>query len=171
MNGENEKYWWLVKTKARQEEKAEFHLNNQEYTTYRPMAKRLRKQRGKVKTTIESLFPGYLFIQLDLTNDDWAPIRSTYGVLSIVAFGKKPTRVPDQVINELISKQDLLFEKAIDLDRYKEGDKVVIEKEGAYHGMKAIFQSYDGDHRTFILLNILKTQAVLNISEDDISPY
>lgn len=41
---------------------------------------------------MESLFPGYLFIQLDQLNDNWHPIRSTRGVNQLVTFGKQGGR-------------------------------------------------------------------------------
>ncbi len=169
MDSNNKKYWWLVKTKTRQDEKAELNLNKQDYITYRPEAKRLRKFRGKMKERIESLFPGYIFIQLDLTNDDWAPIRSTYGVSHIIRFGNKPAMVPDKLIDEIKQKQDPLAKKLIDLDRYKKGDKVIIDQEGAFKGMEGIFQNYDGEQRALILLSILQSQSVLALSEGEIS--
>lgn len=169
MDSNNKKYWWLVKTRTHQDEKAELNLNKQDYITYRPQAKRLRKFRGKMKERIESLFPGYIFIQLDLSSDDWAPIRSTYGVSHLVSFGKKPALVPDKLIEEIKEKQDLLAEKSIDLDRYKKGDKVIVDQEGAFKGMEGIFQNYDGEQRAIILLSILQSKSVLALSEGEIS--
>ncbi len=169
MEDKDQKHWWLVITKTRQEELAEHNLNNQGYVTYRPLAKRLRKYRGKMKTRIESLFPGYLFIHLDQLNDNWSPIRSTYGVNRILSFGNKPARVPDAIITTLKKEEDALAEKAIDLDRYKKGDLVIVNQEGAYKGMQGVFQCYDGEERTQILLNILQQEAVLTIPPGEIS--
>ena len=36
--------------------------------------------------TVEPLFPGYLFVQLDLGRQNTAPIRSTRGVIGMVRF-------------------------------------------------------------------------------------
>lgn len=167
MNGEN-KNWWLVTTKPRQEEYAEANLLNQGYETYRPLAKRLRKQRGKMKPTIESLFPRYLFIHLDQLNDNWAPIRSTYGVSKIVSFGNKPAKVPDEIITQLKKEEDQLAEKAIDLDRFKKGETIKIEN-GAFKGLNALFLSYDGEERAIVLLNILQNQTKLTVPAAEIS--
>ena len=170
MDCNNKKYWWLIKTKTRQDDKAELNLNKQNYITYRPQTKRLRKYRGKIKKRIESLFPGYIFIQLDLTTDDWSPIRSTLGVSHIVCFGKKPAKVPNELIENIRKKQDLLAEKSIDLDRYKKGDKVTVDQEGAFKGLEGIFLNYDGEQRAIILLSILQRESVLALSEGEISP-
>ena len=98
---QSQRHWWLVITKPRQDELAENNLNNQGYETYRPLAKRLRKFRGKMKPRIESLFPGYIFIHLDELNDNWHPIRSTYGVNKLLTFGNKPAKVPSLIIETL----------------------------------------------------------------------
>ena len=52
------KKWYLIKTKPRQESTAIIDLENQEYTTYCPMVKINKKN--------VVLFPGYIFIYLDL---------------------------------------------------------------------------------------------------------
>ena len=52
------KKWYLIKTKPRQENTAIINLENQEYTTYCPVAKINKKN--------VVLFPGYVFIYLDL---------------------------------------------------------------------------------------------------------
>ncbi len=169
MDEKDSKNWWLVSTKPQKEEYAENNLNNQGYETYRPLAKRLRKRRGVEKTVIESLFPRYIFIHLDQLNDNWAPIRSTFGVTGIIRFGNKPAKVPDRVIEILKREGDLLAEKAIDLDRYKQGDAVIVDQEGAFKGMEGIFQQYDAEQRTIVLLNILHTETRLTLSPADIS--
>ncbi len=169
MEEKNKKSWWLVTTKAKKDEYAEDNLKNQGYETYRPLAKRLRTYRGVQKTVIESLFPRYIFIHLDQLNDNWAPIRSTYGVSNFVSFGNKPARVPDKIINILKKEQDLLAERAIDLDRYKPGDTVIVEEDGAFKGMEGVFQSYDAEQRSLILLNILNSETILAISPAQIS--
>ncbi len=169
MDEKDSKNWWLVSTKPQKEEYAENNLNNQGYETYRPLAKRLRKRRGVEKTVIESLFPRYIFIHLDQLNDNWAPVRSTFGVSGIIKFGNKPAKVPDRIIEILKREEGLLAEKAIDLDRYKQGDVVIVDQEGAFKGMEGIFQQYDAEQRTIVLLNILHTETRLTLSPVDIS--
>lgn len=169
MEEKDKKSWWLVSTKVKKEEYAENNLNNQGYETYRPLAKRLRIRRGVEKTVIESLFPRYIFIHLDQINDNWAPVRSTFGVTGIIKFGNTPAKVPDLIIDTLKNEEDLLAQRAIDLDRYKEGDIVRINQEGAFQGMEGIFQHYDAEQRSIVLLNILHTESLLALSPAEIS--
>ncbi len=165
MQGKN---WYLLTAKPKNEAYAETQLVNQGYKVYRPLAKRLRKRRQKLVEVIESLFPRYLFIQLDQVNDNWAPIRSTRGITGFVSFGDNPAVVPGSIIETLKLNEDELSEKAISLDRFKKGDKVVIES-GPYVGLNAVFDAYNGEQRAVILLNMLNSMANLTISPAQLS--
>lgn len=159
-----ERNWFLLTSKPHKDELAEMHLRNQGYDVYRPLAKRLRRQRGKMITRIESLFPRYLFIHLDNgINDNWAPIRSTQGVNGFVRFGTDAAQVPDNLVDGLKAQEKLLGERAIDLDRYHKGDKVIIA-DGPFKGLQGIFERYDGEERVMVLLEILHKQTTLAIS-------
>ena len=168
MEENSQKSWWLVTTKPNKEQYAEENLNNQGYKTYRPLAKRQKVYRGVKKTVIESLFPRYIFIHLDQVNDNWTPVRSTYGVSNFVMFGNKPAKVQDEIIKTLMREQNLLAERAIDLDLYKPGDTVRVSEEGLYQNMEGIFRSYDGNERVLILLDIMNTEALLTVSSTGI---
>lgn len=162
------KNWYLLTSKPQSDAYAETHLINQGYEVYRPLAKRLRKRRQKVAEVFESLFPRYLFIHLDRTHDNWVPIRSTRGVTGFVRFGINPAVVPDALIETLRLNEDDLSQKVINLDRFKKGEKVIIES-GPYEGLNAIFEAYNGEQRAIILLNMLNTTAKLSISPAQLS--
>ncbi|MEB4589696.1 transcription/translation regulatory transformer protein RfaH [Candidatus Thiothrix sp. Deng01] len=164
MSVNTDRNWFLLTSKPHKDEVADMHLRNQGYEIYRPLAKRLRPQRGKIVTRIESLFPRYMFIHLDNgINDNWAPIRSTKGINGFVRFGNDPAQVPDELIMGLKAQEAILGERAIDLDRFHTNDKVII-KEGPFRGLEAIFQKYDGEERVIVLLEILHKQTKLAIS-------
>lgn len=71
------KLWYLVYTKPNAEKLAENNLVRQGYTVYLPMIRNRRRSRGRFKAFIVSMFPRYLFIQLDQNIDNWGPVRST----------------------------------------------------------------------------------------------
>jgi transcriptional antiterminator RfaH len=160
MTCNTQREWYLLTSKPHKDQMAEENLRNQDYEVYRPLAKRLHKYRNKMIVRTESLFPRYMFVHLDSgIEDNWAPIRSTFGVGAFVRFGREslPPRVPDDLILTLKAKEDTLGERAIDLDRFHKGDKVVIT-DGPFKGLEAIFDKYDGEQRSIILLNLLSNQ-------------
>jgi hypothetical protein len=81
--------WYLVHTKPRQEEIALANLERQGYECYLPQMRIERVRRRKAEVTTEPMFPRYLFIRLDSSDQgkSWSPIRSTLGVSQLVHFG------------------------------------------------------------------------------------
>lgn len=163
MTNKSTKQWYLLTSKPHKDKLAESHLNNQGYNVYRPLAQRLKVRRNKQETVVESLFPRYIFIELSQLEDNWAPIRSTIGVQGFVRFGELPAPVPLDLINYLRTNEATFSAKAIDLDRFHTGDKVLI-KDGPFQGLVGIFQQYDGEQRALILIEILRKATQLKLS-------
>jgi transcriptional antiterminator RfaH len=167
MNKTNSKSWYVLTCKPRQDAYAEEQLNNQGYTTYRPLAIREQRRRGKVVKVTESLFPRYMFVELDAERDNWSPIRSTYGVSGFVKFGGMPLSVTESLVTNLRNREAQYQDKAIDLDQLQRGDIVTI-KGGPFEGLDAIFERYSGEERAILLMNILNEQAKVAVSPADL---
>ena len=78
--------WFVIYTKAGEEDKAEVNLKYQSFETYLP---RLRKEVitiNNIKEVIVPLFPRYLFIKIhhDSIQKNIGLVRSTYGVSSLL---------------------------------------------------------------------------------------
>src|SRR5688572_4888026 len=96
--------WYLVHCKPHQDERAIENLERQGFVCYRPVREVERYREGKRYVSRESLFSGYVFIQLDRVNDNWYPIRSTRGVNGIVRFHEYPLPVRDEIIEAIRSR-------------------------------------------------------------------
>jgi transcriptional antiterminator RfaH len=151
--------WYLIQCKPRQDSRAEENLIRQAFKCYRPTQQIERIQRGRRTTLVESLFPGYLFIQLDQLNDNWHPIRSTRGVNQLVTFGKQPIAVADELIAQL---RQQLSEKPPETLALQPGDSVRINS-GSFKELEAIFLARDGAERIIILLQLLHREHTLSI--------
>jgi transcriptional antiterminator RfaH len=156
-------HWYLLTAKPNQDQRAADNLENQGYTIYRPLARVPRVRRGKRCYGIESMFPRYLFIRLDPDNDNWAPIRSTYGVSGFVKFGLYPSMVPDELIDYLQQHEEEFPGRAVTIEDFKQNDLVQVT-EGAFKGCEGIFQKFDGEERAFILLHFLGHQRPVAVS-------
>ena len=153
------KNWYLIKTKPRQEKTAILNLENQKYTTYCPIVIINNKQ--------VVLFPGYIFIHLDKSKENWSPIRSTKGIVNFVRFGLNFAQIPDNVIEFIKANQLSNKEKLINLNKFKPGDKVQIS-DGVFKNCIAIFESFKSDERVILLMNILGQQQAINIKQDSL---
>ncbi|MGY4534479.1 transcriptional antiterminator RfaH [Pseudomonas sp. TE3786] len=149
--------WYLLQCKAHQDSRAEDNLLRQNYVTFRPQLVTQRLLRGKRQSVLESLFPGYLFIQLS-HEDNWSALRSTRGVSRIVNFNHGPATVTDQVIEHLRARCS--GETSSQL--FKPGDKLQIIQ-GPLNTLEGIFLSMDGTERVMILLQLLSREQPVRV--------
>lgn len=148
--------WYLVHCKPRQDERAEENLLRQGYGCYRPQHSRERIVRGRRQTVFESLFPGYLFIQLT-ADANWAPLRSTRGVNRIVGFGSMPLPLDNGLIAHLQQREATAVEPA-----FEAGDSVRITA-GSFAELNAIFMAMEGEQRVILLLEMLSRQQQISV--------
>jgi transcriptional antiterminator RfaH len=152
--------WYLVHTKPRQEDVALANLQRQGYECYLPQMRIERIRRRKAEIATEPMFPRYLFIRLDSSDQgkSWSPIRSTLGVSQLVHFGARAAKVDDALV-ELLRQR----EQAMPLDTmFHSGDSVVITA-GPFAGIEAIYQTADAERRAFILLDFLSKPVSMQI--------
>ena len=166
--GSQVKRWYLVYSKPRQEDVAKQNLQRQGYETYLPMVRFARRRLGRRIIKIEPMFPRYLFIRLDTESDNWAPIRSTLGVNSIVRFGPDPTPVPDELVASLKAR-DREGVQDMPLHEFKPGGKVRIE-EGPFEGYEGIFLATTSQDRVLVLLDIVGKAAKARVHIEQLGP-
>ena len=163
------KFWHLVHTKPRQEARAEENLLRQGYEIYLPRARVARRRRGKLERQVEPLFPRYLFIHLEPGVDNWAPLRSTLGVSTVVRFGLEAAIVPDALVDALRAREggDGLCD--LQLAPPAPGDRVVVV-EGELAGLDGVFVTADGEARAIILLDIVGRATRVKLPADWVEP-
>ncbi|WP_300557191.1 transcription/translation regulatory transformer protein RfaH [Limnohabitans sp. Rim8] len=154
--------WYLVHTKARQEDTAITNLQRQNFRCYMPMLHVEKVRRGKPVVVAEPMFPSYVFVQLDTSGQgqSWSPIRSTLGVRELVKFGGHPPKVDAELINTLHEREQLQQSNPQAL--FAAGDKVVITH-GPFAGIEAIYQTTDAERRSMILLSMLNKPVSMRI--------
>ncbi|VVN78728.1 transcription/translation regulatory transformer protein RfaH [Pseudomonas fluorescens] len=157
--------WYLLQCKPHQDDRAQVNLLRQNYVTFRPQIVSERLIRGKPHKALESLFPGYLFIQLS-HDDNWVPLRSTRGVSRIVDFNHGPAIVADPVIEHLrarcLKPLELPATQAL-----KPGETLQIVR-GPLSTFEGVFLSMVGAERVMILLQFLNREQRVRIPLSDL---
>ncbi|MNJ59178.1 Transcription antitermination protein RfaH [compost metagenome] len=156
--------WYLVQCKPRQDQRAEENLMRQGYECARPKCRRERIVSGRRRLDIESLFPGYLFIQMS-DESNWAPLRSTRGVSHVVSFGGRPLPVSEEVVQHLQQRSEIEITTS-----YNVGDNVRVTS-GSFAALDAIFLEMDGKDRVVLLINLLSRQQQVSVPLADIAAY
>lgn len=160
--------WYVVYTKPRQEAVALENLERQGYQAYLPRWKVSKRKNSVFKSLIEPFFPRYLFIHMDKSRDNWAPIRSTRGVSGIVRFAGQPKPVPNELVAMLQRNENNESLQLVSEKTWKPGDEVEVE-EGAFAGYHCIFLEVRSMDRVRVLLDILGKQTHATLNRNDLA--
>ena len=159
--------WFAVYTKPRKETLAEEHLQRQGYEVYSPCLQQLRRYRGRWRKMIAPLFPRYLFVSLMAGRDNFAPIRSTFGVIDLVRFGNVPKAVPQDLI-EAIRAHEVQGVR-VRCQQWQPGDSVKIIA-GPFAGLNGLFGVESAEERVIILLRLLGRDNKVRVARDAVVP-
>ena len=158
--------WLVAMTRYGDESKAERSLNQIGFDTYNP--KTWRYIKGKPTREPISLFPTYIFIQLEPGIDSVHPIKHSPGVLKLVQFGDAPAIIPQKEIDKLIEMENL---DGVHLDpqaEYAVGDTIRItdKRMGLY---QAIITAKPRD-RLRVLLSGMGKDLSMVLKYDQVEP-
>jgi transcriptional antiterminator RfaH len=163
------KAWYAVQSRPRQEAVAELNLDRQGYHTYLPRILLRKRRRDKWTRVVEPLFPRYLFIQVDPSEQSLSPVRSTLGVTGLVRLGQLLCPVPDGVIEYLRRAENPdTHQQHADAWPHQPGDTVQI-LEGPFAGLSGIFQAATGEERAMLLIELLGRQNTIDVAMDAIA--
>ena len=66
-----------------------------------PKEKKIKIRNGKRKIVEEKIFPGYVLVEMIVTDDSWWVVRNTPNVTGFVGSGTTPTPLSDEEIKNL----------------------------------------------------------------------
>jgi transcriptional antiterminator RfaH len=100
-----DKRWYVVQTHPRSEVRANEHLARQGFDVYLPRYQRRRRHARKVDVVAAPLFPGYLFVAVDIARQRWRCIRSTVGVRHLICHGNDPVPISAVIVEDLRARE------------------------------------------------------------------
>jgi transcriptional antiterminator RfaH len=91
--------WFVAETHPGRDAEALDRLRDQGFTAYQPVVLERRAVRRKTTIVHAPMFPGYLFVALDLTAPGWRSAFHTRGIRAFLCHApERPTPVPAAVI-------------------------------------------------------------------------
>ena len=159
------KNWYALHTKVNSEKKVARLLSQREIETYVPEIQYSSRDRVRIRP----FFPGYLFMYLDLDTANPAHWQWTPGLRRIVAYGRKPIPVPEEVISLIRYKLDEMASKKGRRSYDFEPGDIVRIKDGPFEDMLAIFdKEISPDGRVQVLLTALNRSVRVSIAGSDL---
>jgi transcription antitermination factor NusG len=144
-------YWCVVRSEPSRENTAATFLGKAGYEVYLPRLRQWRARHGRRVATTPSLFPNYLFCQIER---GWWSARWAPGVAAIIMSGDQPAKIGDVIITEL---RDREVNGCVELPappRLRVGDAVKIAQ-GAFAGLSGLVAGMRPRERVELLLAVL----------------
>ena len=162
------KRWYLAQCKPNATHIAARNLENQDFISFLPLQECVKRKGTGFQHQIRPLFPGYLFVQLDITEGPWCKINSTRGIARLVSFGAKPSVVPDAIIANLMARCD---EMSIiqDAGALVLGAQTQVAQ-GPFSGFVATIADVEANDRIYILLDIMGQLTKVSIDAKALTP-
>jgi transcriptional antiterminator RfaH len=146
--------WYVVQTQPHAEARAQEHLRRQGFTTYLPRLIKLRRHARKTEQVSRPLFPRYMFVLIDSTQQGWYAIRSTFGVSHLVGGENGPIAVREGVIEALQQREGADGNFRVDAPKFLRGAAVRV-LDGVFASCLGLFESMNDKDRVAVLLDLL----------------
>ena len=131
------KKWYVLHTQTGYEDKVKLNLESRLSESSLkdsvaqimiPTEKVSEIKDGKKRISSRKFFPGYIFIEMDLTNEIWYFVKSTPGVSGFIGSGMKPIPLHDHEIQNILKQAEERKEKPTPRVVFEAGEAVrVIE--------------------------------------------
>ena len=111
-----EKDWYVIHTYSGYENKVKMNLEkrvesmNMEEKIFRvlvPMEDEIEFKNGKQKVIKRKVYPGYVLVEMEMTDDSWYVVRNTPGVTGFVGTGTKPIPLLDEEVVKILQQMGM----------------------------------------------------------------
>jgi transcriptional antiterminator NusG len=112
-----DKRWYVIHTYSGYENKVKTNLEkrvssmNMEDLVFQvlvPEEEEIEYKGGRKKITKKRVFPGYVLVEMTLTDDSWWVVRHTPGVTGFVGSGTKPIPLHDYEVDKILKHMGML---------------------------------------------------------------
>lgn len=121
------KKWYVVHTYSGYENKVKTNLEKRVdsmgmqdkiFRVLVPVEEEIEVKNGKKKVVERKIFPGYVLVEMVVTDDSWYVVRNTPGVTGFVGAGTKPIPLRESEVQTLLKQMGMEeTKKKIDIDK------------------------------------------------------
>jgi transcriptional antiterminator NusG len=107
------KQWYVIHTYSGYENKVKTNLEHriesmgvedQIYQVLVPMEEEIEIRNGQRQTVNKKVFPGYVLVEMIMTDESWYVVRNTPGVTSFVGSGNRPTALREGEVKAILKQ-------------------------------------------------------------------
>ena len=165
-----ERNWYVIHTYSGYEEQVadslkqrieSLSMQDKVFDVIVPKEKQIEIKNGKRKTVEKRIFPGYVLVDMIVTDDSWYVVRNTPNVTGFIGFGVRPTAMSKEEI-ERIKKRMGVEEPKFKID-FRIDDLVKIS-DGPLKGFEGKIEEVDQDRgKIRVLVNMFGRETPVTL--------
>ena len=172
------KEWYVVNTVSGHEykvkEKLEMKINSRDlqeniFRVIVPEQKEIEYKNGEKKERIKKMFPGYVLVEMVMSDEAWYIVRNTQGVTGFIGSsgkGAKPIPLLPQEVDRILNSMGM---SRVDVSKdLKEGAKVKIIS-GPFKDMMAKIDSVDlKEQKLTVLVDLFGQETSVEVDMQEV---
>jgi transcription antitermination factor NusG len=150
--------WFALQTRYRFEKKVVAQLEQKSLESYLPLRMEKHAWSDREKSVSIPLFPGYVFVNVDPSQDARRAVLQTAGLIGFVSFGGKAAAVPRKQIEDL----QLLLRKKVPFSLHPfvhAGQRVRI-RGGCLNGIEGVLMQQENNKLAISIESIQRSLAI-----------
>ncbi len=126
-----------------------------------PTQEEIEVKDGKRRTVERHVFPGYVLVNMILTEDSWYVVRNTPGVTGFVGMGNAPTALRPEEVNSILRRMEA--EAPHIKVTFKSGDRVRIV-DGPFNDFRGSVAEIDTDrNKVRVMVNFFGRETPVEL--------
>ena len=172
-----EKEWYVIHTYSGYENKVKANLEkrvesmNMEDKIFQvevPMEEELEVKDGKKRVVKKKTFPGYVLVQMIMTDDSWYVVRNTPGVTGFVSSGNRPTPLRSEEVEGILQQMGVSEERPRRRVDVEVGQNIRV-RSGAFDGFIGVIDEVDEARgKLRVLVSMFGRETPLELDLDQV---
>jgi len=128
-----------------------------------PTEKIIEMKGGKRRETERKFFPGYILVEMVMTNDTWHVVKNTPKVTGFVGTGRKPTPLSQEEVDQILAQVVSAKEKPKPKYVFEKGEPVKII-DGPFNNFSGVVEDVNLDRNTLkVMVTIFGRQTPVEL--------
>lgn len=167
----NGREWYVIHTYSGYENKVKTNLERRVQTmekedkifrVFVPTDEETELKDGKKKVVKRKRFPGYVLVEMVMTDDSWYVVRNTPGVTGFVGSGNKPIPLTEDETRALLRQMGEVEEPKIRVD-FEEGEAIRVTS-GPFKDFDGIIQEVNAERgKLRVLLSVFGRETPVEL--------
>ncbi len=112
---DNGAIWYVIHTYSGYEERVQKNLEQRRNSmdaadeilkVVIPTEDEIEVKNGQRRTVTKKILPGYVLVQMKMTDKSWGVVRNTPGVTGFVGSGSKPTPLQEEEVGQILKQME-----------------------------------------------------------------